>query len=384
MCGIGGFKGSLFNDLREEMLFNLATGLKSRGEHASGIGFYNSGNARILKAPGTPLTIDWKTLLRFIPCKSDTIIFHNRFATHGKPEINKNNHPFAGEDFILAHNGVLSNYKELLKEYNLTVSDKEPETDSYSLVKILNKILSSGKNMTEALQEMCPKVNGSMVLTILDHNNDLYLVRGSKYSYKLYEINDKNFVYASASNTSGLKEHIDIALEPMYTKLITKSPGNFTIKSIEIPEYSITKIDNEGNLTQVNFEKPKTVSTVSYTSYQTNSKGYNYSTKSGYGYSGYGNYYDPARNYRQTSIFDETVSLENTREGQLFVNDVLDELQDVWKRYSKNEFQYDEIRELVECEVSMFGSIKDIHIAFGTPKNFAQGLLESDAFEGYI
>lgn len=351
MCGIGGFRGKLFSKRKETVLENLALGLKSRGEHATGIGFYNGEKSKILKAPTAPSKVAWKTLFDFAPCISDTVIFHNRFATHGKPEINKNNHPFLGEGFMLAHNGVLSNYKTLLLEYGITTEAKEPETDSYALVKILNQ-LTKTKDMIDALKELCPKVDGSMVLTILCRDGRLILVRGSKYSYKLYRIAGNNYIYASAANIKSQKEHIDIALEPMLLDLYQEVEGNFSIEKIDIPEWSIAIIDKVGNLSFDNFEKPKVVSTASYTSGGYQYRGSNYTGK----HNSTSNYYYTGG--AQTSLFEdfdprtgELITKSKTN-SKIYINDIMDTIEDSWNKYSNKKFDYQAVRDVVEDEVT--------------------------------
>ena len=360
MCGIGGFRGELFASRKEKTLKCLADGLKSRGEHATGIGFFNKEKAKILKAPVAPSKVDWETLFKFSPCISDTIIFHNRFATHGKPEVNKNNHPFLGENFLLAHNGVLSNYKSLLTEYGLVVTEKEPETDSYALVKILNH-LTKTMDIVDALKELCPKVDGSMVLTILCKDGRLILVRGSKYSYKLYRINEKNYLYASAANYSNSKEHIDIAIEPLILDLYKDTKGNFNIEKIDIPEWSIGIIDQDGTLKFELFEKPNKVSTASYCGSSTGIG--KYKVESGNYYSGYNSYYNSynssKNSFKQQTLFDEEnfddetgELVNNSSSFQTYVNDVMDVLQDEWDTYSDKKFDYNLVRDIVETEVS--------------------------------
>ena len=359
MCGIGGFRGELFASRKEKTLKCLADGLKSRGEHATGIGFFNKEKAKILKAPVAPSKVDWETLFKFSPCISDTIIFHNRFATHGKPEVNKNNHPFLGENFLLAHNGVLSNYKQLLAEYGLVVTEKEPETDSYALVKILNH-LTKTMDIVDALKELCPKVDGSMVLTILCKDGRLILVRGSKYSYKLYRINEKNYLYASAANYSNSKEHIDIAIEPLILDLYKDTKGNFNIEKIDIPEWSIGIIDQDGTLKFENFERPSKVSTASYCGSSTGGK---YKVETGNYYGGYNSYYNSynssKNSFKQQTLFDEEnfddetgELVNNSSSFQTYVNDVMEYIEDEWEKYSDKKFKplYRDIKDVVVTE----------------------------------
>ena len=73
------------------------------------------------------------------PDNIHTLIGHTRHATQGKESCNFNNHPFSGTcknmNFALAHNGVLSNDRELKLKFNLPKT--KIETDSYVAVQLL-------------------------------------------------------------------------------------------------------------------------------------------------------------------------------------------------------------------------------------------------------
>jgi glucosamine 6-phosphate synthetase-like amidotransferase/phosphosugar isomerase protein len=56
------------------------------------------------------------------------LIGHLRFATHGEPNANINNHPHACDGGWLVHNGVITNYPQLVREHRLwTVSECDSE-----------------------------------------------------------------------------------------------------------------------------------------------------------------------------------------------------------------------------------------------------------------
>jgi glucosamine 6-phosphate synthetase-like amidotransferase/phosphosugar isomerase protein len=47
------------------------------------------------------------------------IIGHCRYATHGDPDVNLNNHPHDGGDSWVVHNGVIHHYRELVIRHRL-------------------------------------------------------------------------------------------------------------------------------------------------------------------------------------------------------------------------------------------------------------------------
>jgi len=57
------------------------------------------------------------------------LIGHCRYATHGEPGDNVNNHPHPVDGGWLVHNGVIGNYRELVAEHGLhLVSECDSET----------------------------------------------------------------------------------------------------------------------------------------------------------------------------------------------------------------------------------------------------------------
>ncbi len=127
MCGIFGF---ISNDGRGPDLARLrriATETETRGRHAFGLAWVDAeGAIHTFKRPGAATA----ALGDLDACRGAVaVVGHCRWATHGDPDDNRNNHPHPAGRGWLVHNGVVRNYHELLRRYGL-----RPKTDCDSEV----------------------------------------------------------------------------------------------------------------------------------------------------------------------------------------------------------------------------------------------------------
>lgn len=260
MCGIAGISGKIITS-HLDILNDLGNMLRYRGEHATGIAFNNNFGLQIKKAPISPSQVDFASVFAFEDGLQGKVIFHNRYFTNGNPKENKNNHPFRGTTFALAHNGVLNGYRKVASEQNIVLTNDEPETDSYVLVKLIDKFLAEGLTMKDAIANTCNLFKGSsLCLEILTDNNELYLVRGDVYSFDLFEIGENEYVYASSPtgkyNANASQNIVNVIFNYLQSYLqddmIDKYNYNhnidFRIKQIDVPKYSIVVIDGNGKL----------------------------------------------------------------------------------------------------------------------------------------
>ncbi len=118
MCGIFGFVAK-DDDCQMNMgvIQRLAKITESRGRHAWGLAWVDSQN-RIRMYKQTGKISDSLGVLAMAR-DAKMLIAHCRYATHGDPENNLNNHPHPIDGGWLVHNGVIRDYHRLLFEHGL-------------------------------------------------------------------------------------------------------------------------------------------------------------------------------------------------------------------------------------------------------------------------
>jgi glucosamine 6-phosphate synthetase-like amidotransferase/phosphosugar isomerase protein len=231
MCGLYGFinrgsKGINTNGLVK----GLAVAAQVRGSDATGIAYNVNNHLCVVKAavPATDFVID-------IPKGVTSVIGHTRATTQGTQWKNQNNHPFIGATrkttFALAHNGVLDNDYEL--RYDESLPNTDIETDSYVAVQLLEKYAQSDDTLTiNSVVESSQLVQGMFAFSILESNEDFWLIRNDSPIHMVYYKKHNLYVYGS---TEAIVKHG------------LKSAGlgdNYTVMRVE--EGRIIHIDSAG------------------------------------------------------------------------------------------------------------------------------------------
>lgn len=134
MCGIWGYVAHSTDGPDLARLSRIIRTTEQRGKHAFGFAWIDgSGKLRAFKAPGR-LSERIEMIDRLADARM--VIGHARYATHGDPGNNLNNHPFACDGGWIVHNGVIREHEQIHAEFN-----REPVTDcdSEALVSLIEE-----------------------------------------------------------------------------------------------------------------------------------------------------------------------------------------------------------------------------------------------------
>ena len=241
MCAIFGvldYRGKLSAAQRLHMVRALGTAAEIRGTDATGIAFFQRDRLCIQKAPKAAHKMKYR-----IPAEVRYIMGHTRMTTQGSPRRNQNNHPFPGKtgdrSFALAHNGVLTNDRELRRGHNLPRTSIE--TDRYSAVQVIDQ---EREVSSDSISKMAEQLEGHFTFTILDEQNNLYFVKGDNpltiFHFKKLGL----YLYAST------EEILLLALEALGME-------DWKYQVIQPQQGEILKIDYQGKQSTTAFKTDK-------------------------------------------------------------------------------------------------------------------------------
>ena len=234
MCGLYGFL-SFGQPIKSLSAVTNALAQESavRGTDAVGIAINKNGKVYICKEGKSAYSVSFK--------HNDgvrALIGHTRHSTQGSEKHNYNNHPFQGmagkTQFALAHNGVLGNDDILRETYNL--KNTKIETDSYIAVQLIEH---KGELSMESLKFMAEEIAGSFSFSILDNEDNIYLVKGDSPLSILYFPEYKLYVYASTE---------EILWKALITTFLFEDVKANKYEEIPIKEGEILKICNNGKI----------------------------------------------------------------------------------------------------------------------------------------
>lgn len=173
MCGIIGYIGkNKFFDFAKEGLKNL----EYRGYDSAGLAYQYKGKICIKKSE-----CEVNKLFEKVNFKQniDLGIGHTRWATHGKPCI-QNCHPHKSQDgeFVLVHNGIIENYKELKDKYLQNILFKS-NTDTEIIPNLISYFYKETQNVLISINKTISLLKGNFALAILHkgENDTIYFAR---------------------------------------------------------------------------------------------------------------------------------------------------------------------------------------------------------------
>lgn len=172
MCGCYAYISKNGRGPNLKILRAIATTTERRGRHAHGLAWTSGQGIETHKRPGAATD----RLEDLELCRHATaLVGHCRWATHGTPDDNQNNHPHPAGRGQLVHNGVVRNYRELADRHAL---ERTTECDS----EVLGLLIGSLRGrLLERGAEMAREARGDLaVLGLWTGPTRLLVVRDTR------------------------------------------------------------------------------------------------------------------------------------------------------------------------------------------------------------
>ena len=166
MCGIVGYVGP--QDATPIILNGLKR-LEYRGYDSAGLAVLENGTIQVRREVGKLARL--VALVQEQPVHGNIGIGHTRWATHGVPS-SRNAHPHVGNtgQVVVVHNGIVENYLELRKELTAEGAVFQSETDTETIVHLIERYLSRGLGLVEAAREAFTHIRGAHGIVVMSAN----------------------------------------------------------------------------------------------------------------------------------------------------------------------------------------------------------------------
>ncbi|MGC9971377.1 MAG: glutamine--fructose-6-phosphate transaminase (isomerizing) [Bryobacteraceae bacterium] len=163
MCGIVGYVGP--QDATPIILNGLKR-LEYRGYDSAGLAVLENGSIQVRREVGKLSRL--AALLQESPVHGHIGIGHTRWATHGVPS-SRNAHPHIGNTgkVVVVHNGIVENYLELRQELTAEGAVFRSETDTETIVHLIERYLARGFGLVEAVREALSHIKGAHGIVVM-------------------------------------------------------------------------------------------------------------------------------------------------------------------------------------------------------------------------
>ena len=157
MCGIVGYIGE--QDATPIILNGLKR-LEYRGYDSAGLAVIEDGHIELRRDAGKLSHL--VSLVESDPLHGQVGIGHTRWATHGEPNA-RNAHPHIGAtgQVVVVHNGIVENYLELREELTAEGVTFNSDTDTETIVHLVERFLSNGVGLEEAARQALGLLKGA-------------------------------------------------------------------------------------------------------------------------------------------------------------------------------------------------------------------------------
>lgn len=213
MCGIVGVLG---NHEAAPLLVEALKRLEYRGYDSAGIATVNAGKLDRRRAVGK--LVNLSDLLVHNPLAGKVGIGHTRWATHGAATV-KNAHPHRAGGVAVVHNGIIENFRELRAELAADGYVQESETDTETIVLLVNRAMDRGASPVDAAKDTLARLHGAFALCFLFEGEDDLMIAARKGSPLAIGWGDGEMFVGSDA----------IALAPMTDRITYLEEGDWAI-----------------------------------------------------------------------------------------------------------------------------------------------------------
>ncbi len=203
MCGIVGYIGP--RDATPIILNGLKR-LEYRGYDSAGLAIVNGDQLEVRKDAGKLSQL--VDLISKSPINGAPGIGHTRWATHGAPNA-RNAHPHLGQTkrVVVVQNGIVENFLELKDELMAEGVEFCTETDTETIVHLVEHYLATGVGLVEAARQTFNQLQGANVVVVLsvDEPDKIVAARIGNAGGVVLGLGDgENFI---ASDIPAIMEH---------------------------------------------------------------------------------------------------------------------------------------------------------------------------------
>ncbi|MCT8127653.1 glutamine--fructose-6-phosphate transaminase (isomerizing) [Alishewanella sp. BS5-314] len=280
MCGIVGAVAQ--RDVVDILVEGLRR-LEYRGYDSAGVAVVNdSGELQRLRRLGKVKELADAVAAQPVP--GGTGIAHTRWATHGEPS-ERNAHPHVSSNITVVHNGIIENHAVLRDALKAKGYIFTSDTDTEVIAHLVEEELKSHSSLLTAVQAAVKQLHGAYGTVLLDKTDASRLVVARSGSPLVIGLGiGENFIASD-----------QLALLPVTRRFIFLEEGDVA----EITRHSVSIFDKNGQAVEREVHE-------SNVSYDAGDKG-------------------QYRHFMLKEIYEQPSAINNTLEGRLSSDSVLDE-----------------------------------------------------------
>ncbi len=248
MCGIAGYIG---DKNTPEILVEMLKRLEYRGYDSAGIACISDNSVIVYKDRGVVSEVMDKPDRKQIHSKVG--IAHTRWATHGEPsKSNAHPHVDCTGSFVVAHNGIIENYRDLKAELIDKGHRFESDTDTEVIPHLIEELYAG--SFEEAFRNSLDKLRGSFAIAAISKNEPDRILIARKDSPLIVGLGDgENFIASDAPAVLPYTKKI-LILDDFDYGIVSKDQvilkdiqtGNEITRDIHEIQWDITRAEKEG------------------------------------------------------------------------------------------------------------------------------------------